>query len=132
MHLVATKGAKADVATISEVITNNVQSGEIFIYVSALLAPFVYVMIQYVRARRHFPLYSIFFGVTLLCYGYSIIVFGMYRLGRLENLDFVAATSGYFYLVSLVLWYFSLVFSKKLFKPNTEEISGAQKILDNL
>jgi hypothetical protein len=132
MHVIGTKGAKADAVTIVEVISNNVQSGEIFIYISALLAPFVYVMIQFVRARRHMPLYSLFFILTVACYVYSFLVFGMHRLGRIENHDFVASTSIWFYITALVLWYFSLVFSKKLAKPPAEEDSGAQKILNNL
>lgn len=133
MHLAGTKGALANLETIYNVIAENVKSGEILIYVSALLAPFVYIMIQYHRARRHFPLYGFFLLMTAGVYTYCLLVFSMYRLDRIKNLSFVSETSVYFYGAALVLWYFSLVFQRKLQKrPIIPEISGAQHILDGL
>jgi len=134
VHLLGTEDAHVDFSTIYNVIALNVKSGEILIYVSTLLAPFVYVMWQYHRSRKNFPLYGLFMILTGAVYFYCLIVFSMYRSGSIKNVPFVEDTSLYFYILALVLWYYSLVFARKLQKmmrPIPEK-SGAQQILDGL
>lgn len=134
VHLLGTENAHVNFSTLYTVIAQNVKSGEILIYVSTLLAPFVYVMWQYHRSRKNFPLYGLFVFLTGAVYFYCLIVFSMYRTGSIKNAPLVEDTSLYFYFLALVLWYFSLVFARKLQKMMrpVPEKSGAQQLLDSL
>lgn len=132
IHILSTAGTTLDLVTVTGVISSNVVPGELFIYVSTLMAPFVYVMLQYVRALRHFPLYGLFLGITALVYLYCLIAFSMFKSGTIQNVPFMESVAPYFYLIALILWYFSLVYGRKLSKPEKGMGSNAQSIINQL
>lgn len=134
MHLFGTEKAQPDLSTLTQVIYSNMQSGEIFIYISALLAPFFWVIIQYHRAKENLPYFAVFLIATGIAYVAGAIVFSMYRLGSIKNAALVSEVSIYFYVFSLIIWYFSLVFAKKLAKSMhpSQRKSGAEVLLAGL
>ena len=132
IHVLGTRGASMDVSTFHAVIANSVQPGEILIYVSTLIAPFVYVLLQYVRALRRFPMYGLSILITATVYFYCMIVFSMYKNGSIQNQPFIERNAPYFYALALILWYFSLVYGRKLSKPEKRMGSNAQSLIDEL
>jgi hypothetical protein len=104
--------------------------GELLVYVSTLLAPFVYVMIQYSRARRNVPFFSIFMIATSVIYIYALIAFSMFKNNVLINTNLLSESTPFFYFISLALWYFSLVFARKLSKPEKNMGHNAQNLIE--
>jgi magnesium-transporting ATPase (P-type) len=107
----------------------NFRFGEILILISALLAPFVYVMHLYKRSNANMPFFYLF--VVLLCslYLVSIIMFCMERFGQLPNHDPIKKWALGLYGTAIIVWYFGMVFQRKLPKI---KINGGQSNADRM
>lgn len=130
----STKEATFTIETLINIAVENFGSGEIFIYVSTLLAPAVYMMVKYHRARRHFPLFSLFITFQLIIFLICILFFVMNRSDQIRNIDFVNSWSLVIYIGALIYWYAALVFGRRLEEENPykDQQSGAESILKGL
>lgn len=119
--------------SIRKIIGQNIAIGEVLVYISALIAPVMAVMIKYHRARRHFPMFTMLFFVQTLVVVVAVIFFMKYKSGPIVNLEFVSSGSFFLYIISLIMWYISIVYEKKLVdNPYKNEKSGAESILEKL
>lgn len=123
-HYLNTPGIQLSWAESFNVIKENWRAGEILIFVSALLAPFCYVMYLYNRARRHMPGYWYFLIVLLFLYPASSYIFAHDRLAAIRNENFVQNSSLTLYSMALAIWYMGLVFQRRLAKPPIDDSSG--------
>ena len=128
-HYLNTKGAPFSWEVVSGVISNNWKPGEILILVSALLAPFSFLLTVYHRARRHMPGYSILSVLLLIMYVGSSYIFAYDRMSAIKNEEFIRSSALALYCVAIVIWYIGLVFQRKLNRPPKDDSS---KRADNI
>lgn len=116
VHVVSTPQEKLSLAVAIRVIREAVSSTEIFVYILALIAPALWVMVHNWRARRHPGLFFtllILQGMIVCCCAY---IYGKAKFGGIENQPFVDSWAITCYLIGLMIWYISLVYDKVL-KP---------------
>jgi len=106
---------------VAGVLQKNWKPGEILIFMSALLAPFCFVMCQYNRARRHMPGYWLFLFALVTLYPAASYIFAHDRLSAIKNEEFVRNSSLTLYVIALAIWYFGLVFQRQLHKPPKDD-----------
>lgn len=125
--------AKFNITTITNIISTNVSSGEVFIYVATLISPALYLLFKYHRARRHLRLFPYFVFVQILILFLCAIFLTMYRSDTLKNIDLMNTWSLFIYIISIFCWYASLVFARKITQnPYSDKPSGADNLLKGL
>lgn len=124
--------AKFDTGSIYCILASNIISGEIFIYIATLVAPGIYLMIKYNRARRHFYAFPFFFYGQFVIIFLCLIFFVMNRSDKIENISLINNWSLTLYIFSILYWYASLVFSRKLESPPRRGRTGSENILSEL
>ena len=117
IHYLTTATAVVSLETAINVIKDNWKPGEIFILVSALLAPFPFLLSSYHRMRRHIPGYMVIFVVLLCVFAAASIIFALDRLKVNKNEAFVESSSLILYALALFFSYFGLIFQRNLNKP---------------
>lgn len=122
-HYLTTAGLAVSWDTTAGVIGKNWKPGEILILVSALLAPFPFLLASYHRVRRHMPAYLLLFIALLLMFLISSYIFATDRLAAIKNEPFVRTSSLILYGFALVTSYYGLVFQRKLIKPPKDNSS---------
>ena len=122
-HYIATDGTTVSWDTTTKIISKNWKPGEILILVSALLAPFPFLLASYHRVRRHMPGYLFLFLTLLLMFLFSSYIFAADRLSAIKNENFVRTSSLILYLFALIISYYGLVFQRKLIKPPSDNSS---------
>jgi len=91
---------------------DNIQAGEIFIYVCAVVGPVVLVMANYNDESKQFPEFLTFILTLGALIFLSVLIFSLHRSGKIENrliTDFGALT---LYTLSLLLWYCALLYER--------------------
>lgn len=132
-HFLLTPDLTFSVEGASQVIANNWKPGEVLILVSALLAPYSYLMAVYHRAGRHMPGYLMMSVILLLMYLASSYIFAYDKLGAIKNEHFVRQSAIGLYVIAVVIWYWSLVLQRRLSRPPKDDSSGrADKIAERL
>jgi len=111
-RLVDNKGAKPTLSYSSEVIAEAFVSTEIFVYILALIAPALYVMVFVWQARRHKVFYFFLAGLQVTIVLGSGYIYGRAKSGGIANIDFVNAWALACYVIGLLIWYVSLVYDK--------------------
>jgi hypothetical protein len=111
-RLVDSKGAKPTLDYSIQVITEAVSSTEIFVYILALIAPALYVMVFVWQARRHKAFYFFLAALQVLIVLGSGYIYGRAKSGGIANLEFVNFWAWVCYVIGLIIWYVSLVYDK--------------------
>lgn len=132
IHYLTTAKAVVSFETSVNVIRDNWKPGEIFILVSALLAPFPFLLGSYHRMRRHIPAYVPLFIVLLAMFAIASVIFALDRLKVNKNEAFVEASSLFLYALALFFSYFGLVFQRNLKPPKDNSNDRADKIAAQL
>lgn len=108
------------------VLERNLDSGEILIYVSAIMAPVFYVKIAYIRSKDK-AFNFIYTILTLVIIVGAALLFNEFKAGNLSNNSFQQSSAAVIYFCSLSLWAGSLVYSRALpdfGKPTSYSNSG--------
>lgn len=112
MHVVTTKGAKLSTELLGTVVTENVQSPEILVYVLALVAPAAWIMISNWRGKRHLTFYWILFFLQAIIVLGSAIIYSLAKSSGIENKEFVDDWALMCVFVGVFIWYITLVYDK--------------------
>lgn len=128
-HYLTKEHAQVSWDSAAAVVSQNWKPGEILILVSALLAPFPFLLASYHRMRRHMPAYLLLLIVLLVMFLISSYIFATDRLAAIKNEPFVRTSSLVLYVCALGISYWGLVFQRKLGKPPKD--SGSDRA-DNI
>ncbi|NNN20063.1 MAG: hypothetical protein HKL84_09470 [Acidimicrobiaceae bacterium] len=120
-HYIGTPNAPLSLEDVAAVIASNWKPGEILILVSALLAPFSYLLSLYHRARRHMPMYTTLSILVLVMYLSASYIFAYDRMQAIKNEGFIRTSSLLLYVGAIVIWYIGLVFERRLIRPPADE-----------
>ena len=132
-RVVDNKGASFSFTYAKQVIASAMSSTEIFVYVLALIAPALYVMVFVWQAKRHVLFFFVLAGLQLAIIVGSAYIYGRAKSGGVENLAFASSWAWTCYLLGLLIWYISLVYDKVM--KSTEiriQPPSGQTILRNL
>ncbi|GAB3337457.1 hypothetical protein ACFO0E_00980 [Chromohalobacter beijerinckii] len=91
--------------------------GEIFIYISAFLAPVIYTFLAWYK-DANMVWHSLYFILIFACLMVGLHLFLRYRSLQFFENDFADMVSLSLYVVSLSLWYFSIVYYRSLQEQN--------------
>ncbi|HTU64968.1 MAG TPA: hypothetical protein VMF52_03370 [Steroidobacteraceae bacterium] len=111
-RLVDNRGAKPTISYSREVIAEAFISTEIFVYILALIAPALYVMVFVWQARRHKVFYFFLAGLQVAIVLGSGYIYGRAKSGGIANMEFVNTWALSCYVIGLLIWYVSLVYDK--------------------
>ncbi len=116
-------------ATVISNLKDVMNGGDVFIYVSALIAPVVWVLIA--RAREaHRVLAGLYWVLLLLIIVFSAFSFQEVRLTENINQNALDFTAIVLYCVSLMLWYGAIVYTR--FVESYEPKKSGNSVLDGL
>jgi len=134
IHVVSEAKAPFTISEFYFVAATNIKPSDAFIYICALIAPVLYTMYSWNKAGKYFPYFWWFIGSQGLIELVGVIIFGMDRLNKINNWDFVRGAAIFLYVLALLVWYFSIVFdNRRLSQINSiPSPSGAQGILESL
>lgn len=133
VYLVEVKGADFTLSMASSVIRDNVKPGEVLVYLLALVAPTLWLMLANWRARRHAFLYSSLLIIQFGVIGLAAYVYGASKFERALNAEFVSDFALGAFVVGVAVWLVVLVYVRWLPTQlrQTSKPSG-QAILDEL
>lgn len=114
---------------MSTYLESVLNAGDVFIYVSAILAPVVWTLIAYFR-ESHRVLIAIYIVCIILILPFSAFAFQQARLVGEMDQEVFNNSAMFIYFVSLVLWYGTTVYAR--FVENYEPSSPGNKILKGL
>jgi Na+/glutamate symporter len=97
-------------------IYSNINSGELFIYVCALIGPVILMLSRYNDERRRFPEYMTFHLAIVVLLMVSCTVYSLSRTEKLKNIALADATALVVYLVGLAIWYSAMIYDRV--RPN--------------
>lgn len=120
VFVLSNKGQAMGFAVVSDRFGDSFKSGELFVYLCALLAPAIYMAAANFRVARHHALLGVLFLLQLIFLLASAIVYSLYHTGGLENIKFARELAISIYPLALLIWA-STVFYKRLV---IDKISG--------
>ena len=113
-HVVATPGTTLTWALAVQLVPQAFSSTEIFVYILALVAPALWIMVYNWRGRRN-PI--IFFGLSFVQVAIivgSSYIYGQAKQGMKLNAAFVDNWAIICYVSGVLIWYITLVYDKYL------------------
>lgn len=135
--------------SFDDAIRQNLKSGEVFLLTSALIMPFFFILINYMRSDdehkiiNKLPYFGIVFFMTLSSLLMGIFTFVYYRIGQLVRAkaesDIIKSMFGFdfggwaifIFIISLFVWYYASYMNhrstdlfKKIRKEQQEELSN--------
>ncbi|WP_164283351.1 hypothetical protein [Stenotrophomonas maltophilia] len=128
IYLVNTKSAVLTYDVAFGVIVRSINLGEIIVYILAVLAPAMWIMVSNWRARKYNVIFWIlgFFQVAIIvCCFY---IYGVSKTGELVNPDFVKRFAMICFPMSVLIWYVTVFFQRAFLNEvtaNATQASGA-------
>ncbi len=113
-YLVETKGASFSGKLAFLVVSENLRSTEVLVYLLALVAPALWVMFSNWRGRRHAAFYFSLVLLQFIIIAGSAYIYGKAKFGGIQNQAFVDRWALYCFIVGVVIWYVTLVYDKWL------------------
>jgi hypothetical protein len=93
-----------------DAVYRNVKSGEIFIYVNALLAPIGFILYKHNRDDAKFPNHISFMWFLFFAISISAVIFALQRRGIITNQRFIDQVAIAVFSVALLMRYSSMVY----------------------
>jgi hypothetical protein len=93
-----------------DALYRNVKTGEIFIYVNALLAPIGYVVCKHIRDEAKLPNFVAFVWLLCIAVPLSTTIFALQRTGAVHNQRLIDRTAFTIFVVAFLMRYTSLVY----------------------
>ena len=91
-------------------VSGNVKSGEIFIYVNALLAPIAFILYKHNRDDAKYPNHISFMWLMLIAIPVSTAIFALQRRGIITNHHLINEIAIVIFSVALLMRYTSMVY----------------------
>lgn len=126
-----------------DAVYENVKGGEVFLFTSALITPFFWLLIKSMGGRRdfRFKYFGIIFFFSILSFLGGIVSFCYFRIGRVlaesnQGLSSIFDFNfGYWawliYIVSLLVWYYSTYYEIRSPDGYEDTRSAQQESLKN-
>ena len=120
-------------ATSTGVVVDVFTPSTLVFYVAALMAPLMWVFIDCFGKRTWVPLFKSFSAAIIFIMTVLTAILYLDATGDLNNKQLVDATFIVFYIAAIVIWYFSIFYSKVLEDATFEMVSDTpDNILDEL
>ena len=119
------KSSPADQNRLLWAMSSNLQAGEVFIYVNALLAPVAVVLYKYNRDRVHFRNWLSFVVILFVSIGVTAFIFGAHRGGLIMNTKLLKPVALTIYFTTLFVRFLSIIYDA--FRPNFVEQQRKQE-----
>lgn len=114
VYLVNTSGTSLSLELMATVTKNNVRSTEILVYLLAIIAPTLWIMVSNWRARRHAGFFWLLFFLQILIIIGSSYIYGAAKAGSVANDSFVDVWALICLISTVLCWYATLVYEKKV------------------
>jgi len=118
-----------EIVGLARYLESVLNAGDIFIYVSAILAPVVWTLVAYFR-ESHRVLSALYIVSLIIILPFSAFAFQQARLVNEVNQVVFNNSALFLYVVSLVLWYGATVYAR--FIENYEPGSPHNSVLNGL
>ena len=128
-YIVATPGTQFfSPALTAKLIQEAFSSTEIFVYILALVAPALWIMVYNWRARRNPIIYFLLLFIQAAIILGSSHIYGQAKFGKIGNETFVDEWAINCYVAGVIIWYITLVYDKFLnsSEPLQPPASGAE------
>lgn len=122
----------------STFLSSSIKSSQILVYVMAILAAPLWLMLTRWRAKRHVAFFNWMLCIQSLIVLGSALVFAVDTLGRLQNELLAERWALWCLIVSIVIWIVTLVYVRVWVDAATEEprpgpsFSSGDSVLDKL
>lgn len=116
-----------------DALNSNINTGELFLYSSALLAPVFYMSLYDKPGAYAFPSKLSHIVVVVLLILLSAVVFGLQRANISLNAATVFTMSKWFYLIAIVILYLALVYhNARLPSPSDAMKNSEEDFMERL
>ena len=133
VHILSTPGADLSFSEAQNVVENNVQAGEILLYLSAILAPVIYEYIKQIRVFRHRPMTVFFLLMPFGFYAIAGIIFIISEESNNINRQLFGDFALTVYVCGVGFWLLALIYRRRIVRdPYKDKKQGAAKIMDDL
>lgn len=99
---------------LENLLEDKIKPTEIIVFVLALIAPAMWIMVRNIRLWRHSNLLLIFLAVHGVIVLSTSIIFSLALSSKLNNLALAMYWAKLCLAISLFVWYFTLVYYKKV------------------
>lgn len=114
-YIVATPGTQFfSISLAVKLVQDAFSSTEIFVYILALVAPALWIMVYNWRARRNPIIYFLLLFIQAAIILGSSHIYGQAKFGKIGNDAFVDEWAINCYVAGLIIWYITLVYDKFL------------------
>jgi len=138
VYLVVTEAATFSVSLAWDVIVDNVKPAEILVYILALVAPALWIMVKNWRGRRHAGWFWVLFFLQAFIIVGSAFIFGASKAGVMRNETFVEKWALASLITAIVIWYATLAYDRIVLSRAQERLNepveqnGGQAIAQGL
>jgi len=132
-YMLETPSAKMTPTLALKLVSNNVKSAEILVYILALVAPTLWIMMMNWRARRHAVFYALLLILQIVIVALSAYVYGRAKFGGIANQGFADEFAIWALCIGIISWLISLIYHRWLPSAvNKPRPQSGQQIVDDL
>lgn len=114
VHVLSTPHESLSLHIALNIIRTDVTPSEYLVYILAMVAPALWIMLYHWRARRHPVVYNILLIAQGIIIVTSAYIYGRAKISSIENMEFATSWSTVCYISGLLIWYVTLVYDKWL------------------
>lgn len=96
------------------VISKNIKSTEIIVFILGLIAPAMWIMFKHIRLWRHTVLWVVLLAIQAVVVVSTAIIFAMSITDTLKNRDLANFWAYWCFGAAICVWYSTLVYQKKV------------------
>ncbi|MBA0312232.1 hypothetical protein D7Y33_14645 [Stenotrophomonas maltophilia] len=112
IYLVNTKNSSFSIDLARDVISASINSSEVIVYILAVLAPALWIMVANWRARKYTLLFSVLLMLQMAILICCFYIYGASKTGEIPNQDFVDRFARWCFPVATVVWLVTVYFQR--------------------
>ncbi|MGB5787650.1 MAG: hypothetical protein WBH11_19945 [Stenotrophomonas geniculata] len=112
VYMVSTEGANFSMPLALGVIRSAINSAEAIVYILAVIAPAMWIMVNNWRARSYHWLFPWIIFVQAIIVIFCFCIYGMAKVGKIGNQAFVDLFASICFPVAVFTWYITVYFQR--------------------
>lgn len=138
VYMVHSKGEVLTFDLALRIIVSAINMYEIIVYILAVLAPAMWIMINNWQARKYNVLFWFLFFVQILILVCCFYIYGVGKTGGSVNKEFVEGIAKYSIFIAIFIWYVTVWFQRAFIDSlgarvaNSKPSDGTSAILNGL
>ena len=112
IYMVSTEGAHFSLSLIVNVMRSAINSAEAIVYILAVIAPAMWIMVNNWRARSYHWMFPWIICVQSIIVIFCFCIYGMAKVGRIGNQNFVDLFASICFPVAVFTWYITVYFQR--------------------